>query len=77
MNLLFRFESVSFVPVQLVGQTGSEELRADRHFASESADDRILHACLQLIRDRRVAALFTNDKNLANKAMVCGVDAFG
>ncbi len=61
---------------QIVGQTGLEEREAEKLFSAHNADDRILQTCL-LLRSRGLAtALYTNDKNLANKALVSKVDAF-
>ncbi len=57
------------------GQSGAEEREAEV-YAAHSADDRILQTCLKLKSQGFVTVLYTNDKNLANMAMVSKVDAF-
>ena len=64
-----------FFCFQIRGQTGYEEKQAEV-FASSNADDRILQTCLKLRSQAFNTVLYTNDKNLANKAMICGIEAF-
>ena len=52
-----------------------EEKEAQKFF-SHNADDRILQTCLKLKSSGFSTVLYSNDKNLANKAMVSGIDAF-
>ncbi len=61
--------------LKIRGQTGSEEKKAEV-FSAHNADDRILQTCLKLKSEGMPTVLYTNDKNLANKSMVSGVEAF-
>ncbi|TRY63720.1 hypothetical protein TCAL_04917 [Tigriopus californicus] len=60
-------------PSRIVGQTAEEEVTAMTSF-TDNQDDRILQSCLKLKRDEHPVMLLTNDKNLANKALVYKIE---
>ncbi|XP_063241028.1 uncharacterized protein LOC134541467 isoform X2 [Bacillus rossius redtenbacheri] len=47
-----------------------------KHYKRQGADDGILQCCLQLSEKGNLAVILTNDKNLANKAIVSGISSF-
>lgn len=61
---------------QLKGQTGAEEREAGQIFAAYNEDDRILQSCLRLRSRGGNVVLYTADKNLANKSLLSGIDAY-
>ena len=59
----------------MVGQTQAEEQQAEIYKAY-NADDRILRACLKLKSEGKSVLLYTNDRNLANKTLISGINAY-
>ena len=58
-------------------QTGTEERLAEEMYAAHNEDDRILQACLRVRSETgRTTVLYTNDRNLANKSIISGIDAY-
>ena len=60
-------------------QSGAEEREAEEMYAADNEDDRVLQACLR-VRSATGAGgatvLYTNDRNLANKSIASGIDAY-
>ena len=60
-------------------QSGAEEREAGKMYEADNEDDRVLQACLR-VRSATGAGgatvLYTNDRNLANKSIASGIDAY-
>ena len=60
-------------------QSGAEEREAEKMYEADNEDDRVLQACLR-VRSTTGAGgatvLYTNDRNLANKSIASGIDAY-
>ena len=63
---------------QIYGQTPPEDMETNTYFNAATADDRILHTCLGILRknSEEAVVLLTEDRNLANKAIICKVETF-
>ena len=60
---------------QICGQNQLEEQEAEIYKA-HNADDRILRTCLKLKAEGKQVVLYTNDRNLANKSIISGINAY-
>lgn len=65
----------SLTILQIKGQTVQEQKEAEV-FRIENNDDRVLQACMKLKEQGRTAVLYTNDKNLASKALINHIGAY-